>query len=73
MAIKFKTNGVVTANVPIKWKFLGHSTVWLSLPANFENNVVVKAHYLGLHTNYKVEILNGEVSGSTVKIHNSQP
>jgi hypothetical protein len=65
MAIVFKKNGVITASAPIMWRFVGHSTIWFSFPANFENNVVVKCHYLKLPKNTKVEILNGEVTGSS--------
>jgi hypothetical protein len=63
MSITFIKNGIVSNSVPIKWRFHDHPTVWFSLPANFENNIVVKAHYLGLKSNHKVVILNGEVKG----------
>lgn len=61
MGIIFKINNVVSSTAPIKWKFVDHPTIWFSLPGNFENNIVVKAHYLGLPLDTKVEILNGEV------------
>ena len=61
MAISFITNGVRSSTAPIKWKFQGHPTIWFSLPGNFENNIVVKCHYLGLPQTTKVVILNGEV------------
>jgi len=64
MAIVFTVNEKTQApNVPIKWKFVDRDTIFFSLPANFENNVIVRSHYFKIPENSEVQVLNGKVSG----------